>query len=168
MKTPLAPLALCLLVLGCTGNPDGLNDYVDDVKARPAAPIEPLPTMSLAPTHLYAGQEARDPFAFPERLLADDGSGVFPEADRAREPLESFPLDALRMVGTLERRKERWAIFLDSDDLIYRAGIGNYLGRNHGRITGISESGVRLREIVKAPHGGWVERETTLSMAVTP
>ena len=41
---------------------------------------------------------------------------------------------------------------------------GNYLGQNYGKIIGISETNIRLREIVQDSTGDWVERMTTLDL----
>ena len=44
-KVSLAFLVLiALLVAGCAGREDDLNRYIDEVKARPATPIAPIPT----------------------------------------------------------------------------------------------------------------------------
>ena len=53
------------------------------------------------------------------------------------------------MVGTLEQKKETFALVKAPDNTLYRVKNGNYIGQNFGRIVGISESAVKLKEIVQ-------------------
>jgi len=52
----------------------------------------------------------------------------------------------------------------DPHDAAHRVRIGDYLGRNYGRIESISENQVNLIEIVPSGSGGWVERPQTLTL----
>ncbi|MEQ8955860.1 MAG: pilus assembly protein PilP, partial [Gammaproteobacteria bacterium] len=52
----------------------------------------------------------------------------------------------------------------DAFGVVHRVSIGNYLGRNFGRITNISETQMNLTEIVPSGTGGWVERPQTLTL----
>ena len=45
-----------------------------------------------------------------------------------------------------------------------RVRVGDYLGRNHGRILAIDESRVDVMEIVPDGEGGWLERPRSLSL----
>ena len=85
--------------------------------------------------------------------------------NRRREALEAFPLDALKMVGTLAQKDGVWAIIKAPDGLVYRVTRNNYLGQNYGRITKISEDKVELVEIVPDGLGGWQERRASLVLA---
>jgi len=71
---------------------------------------------------------------------------------------------SLVMVGTLERGGRTWALVRDELDNITRVTSGNYLGRNHGRIVGITEAQIDLIEIVPTGSGGWMERPQTIVM----
>ena len=122
--------------------------------------------------HTYSSAEAVDPFqpffvappepAEDESQTADNG--IQPDRNRNREELEAHPLDALRMMGTLEQEGETWGIVRAPDAVIHRVKVGNYLGKNHGKIVDISEETIALTEIVPDGQGGWVERDASLAL----
>ena len=82
---------------------------------------------------------------------------------RRKEALEAFPLDSMAMVGTMNRNGQPVAL-LKVDKLLYKVRVGEYLGLNYGRITGINESEVALREIVQDAAGEWIERAASLQL----
>ncbi|HHJ17034.1 MAG TPA: pilus assembly protein PilP [Gammaproteobacteria bacterium] len=166
---------LLLLAVGLSGcsnnNTEDLRSYVEDVKSRQHARIEPLPEFAPYETHLYEAYGDRDPFTPPvssapkSQVAHATGSGPSPDFNRSRETLEAEPLDSLRMVGTLERRGNAWALVRMSDSSIHRVKPGNYLGQNHGKIVQITESEVQLTEIVPDGLGGWMERQAALALS---
>jgi type IV pilus assembly protein PilP len=85
------------------------------------------------------------------------------EQSRRKEPLEAYPLDAMAMVGSVERGGRRYAL-MKVDKLLYQVKAGDYLGQNYGKITKISETDIVLREIVQDAAGEWIERPTTLEL----
>jgi type IV pilus assembly protein PilP len=92
-------------------------------------------------------------------------SGLQPDATRRREPLEAFPLDALKMVGNLRQGPVEVAL-LQAETVVYQVRVGHYVGKNFGRVLRISESEVAIRETVQEPTGEWVERDTALQLQV--
>jgi type IV pilus assembly protein PilP len=92
------------------------------------------------------------------------GQGLIaPELTRRKEPLEAFPLDALSMVGTLQKAGHQTAL-LKVDKLIYQVQTGAYLGQNYGKVIKITDTEVVLREIVQDAAGEWIERQATLQL----
>ena len=168
-------VSVCLLagsLAACSGNnTEDLRTYVEAVKSRQHARIEPLPEFAPFETHLYEASGERDPFTLPllstrtEEITETSGNGIRPDPIRIREPLEAEPLDSLRMVGTLERQSNSWALVRMSDSTIHRVKAGNYLGQNHGKIVQITESEVELTEIVPDGLGGWMERQAALALS---
>jgi type IV pilus assembly protein PilP len=168
-------VAACLLVgslSACSGsNTEDLRTYVDDVTSRQNPRVDPLPEFAPYETHLYEASAERDPFSppvysAPKTDVAQAAAGdISPDFNRPREPLESEPLDSLRMVGTLERSGNSWALVRMSDSTIHRVQPGNYLGQNHGKIVSINESEVELTEIVPDGLGGWMERQAALALS---
>ena len=96
---------------------------------------------------------------------AASGSTIRPSAERSREYLEQFPLDTLRMVGTLQLGEVNYGLVQTSDGLIHRVVPGNYLGQNDGRIEIIEESEIKLIEIISDGIGGYVERQAAIGLA---
>ncbi|WP_101047693.1 pilus assembly protein PilP [Macromonas nakdongensis] len=85
------------------------------------------------------------------------------EVNRRKEPLEALPLDTMVMVGLLDRRGQKVAL-VRANNLLYQVRVGNYLGQNYGRILGITEGEIKLREIVQDAAGEWIERMTSLEL----
>jgi len=84
--------------------------------------------------------------------------------NRNREELEDFELDSLKMVGTMEDENENWGVVIDPDGIVHRVSVGNYMGRNIGKIVNVFEDRIELREIVKNNQGRWEERQAALAL----
>lgn len=159
--------AALLVVSGCADK--GMSDleaFVENTHKDRKPRIEPLPRVKPNPTFEYTASELVDPFSAAnliQRRPSREG-GPAPDPTRRKEPLEQFPLDALRMVGTLSNNDASWAIIRAPDGTVHRAGQGNYMGRNYGRITDVKDTEVQLVELVPDIGGGWMERETTLAI----
>ena len=165
-------LLLVLVALGlvaCGANMDDLDQYINEVKARPGGRIEPLPEITPYEifTYIADAEGVRSPFV-PDTPQASAGSaagGTRPDPDRSREFLEGFPLDTLRMVGTLHMGTTMYGLVQTSDGLIHRVVPGNYMGQNDGRITGISESEIDMVEIISDGIGGYIERDAAIGLS---
>lgn len=165
-------LGLMIALVGCGGD-GGFRDleaFIVEVNARPVSKIKPLPEFVPYETYHYQSANLRSPFVEPDLSDAsadsgDAGNGISPNANRLREATELFPLDSLRMVGTLKRSGEIWVLITAPDDAIHRLREGNYLGQNHGRITHIGENGIEMTEIIPDGLGAWIESDTTMTLS---
>jgi type IV pilus assembly protein PilP len=160
------------MLAGCSGGPSSdLIDYAEKIKNQQTSRIEPLPEFRPYESFTYAASDLRDPFTIPTfsnqqaMALPTATNGITPDFDRPREPLEEFPLDSLRMVGTLEQNDANWALINDTDGTIHRVQTGNYAGQNFGKITRVTEFEVELTEIVPDGIGGWMERQATIAIS---
>jgi type IV pilus assembly protein PilP len=163
-------LALSLIAVGlsaCGGSADDLDAYVNEVKMRKGGIIEPLPEITPYEGFNYIAdkQGIRSPFRPDTPQSAGGGNGPRPDDERSREYLESFPLDALGMVGTLHIDETMYGLVKTSDGLIHRVTPGNFMGQNDGRITDISESGIELVEIISDGIGGYIERDAAIGIS---
>lgn len=166
---------LVALLAGCSGgNMDGLQQEIADIKASAKGRVEPLPEFTPVENFAYSAGELGDPFvnweakaakAVEMQRKASQGGGLQPNFDRRREPLEAYPLDALSMVGTLQRDKESAALVKSPDGLVSRVVKGNYLGQNHGRVTAIHPDRIDVTEIIPDGMGGWLPRQASLAIA---
>lgn len=155
---------------GCSSN-DGLEDLREFVKNEHAdrkPKIEPLPEVKPNEAFLYAATELPDPFA-PRNLqtqtaASQKGSGPKPDINRRKEPLEDFPLDSLKMVGTLERGRHFWAVIQAPDGTVHKLEPGNHAGQNFGKVKKITEEKIDLIELIQGALGDWVEREASLAI----
>lgn len=162
----LATVALAGCVRGVTSTPGGapnLEEWVANVKARPAPPLDPLPVMQQFETFEYAAQDMRDPFS--TAFGRDDGAGgPRPDSNRRKQALEMFPLDSLKMVGTLNAGASMVGLVMGPDKVTYRVQSGSYLGQNDGRVTGLREDAIELVELVPDGAGGWLERPASIAL----
>lgn len=165
----LISVLMLLLLAGCANQDmSDLRSYVEEVKNRPPTPIEPIPQIKQAETYLYVGGDRRNPFVPTEDtsdvMVADTGSGPRPDPNRRKEELESYPLDALKMVGTLDQNEAVWALVQSPDGTIHRVRTGNYLGQNDGRIISIEEEKINVVELIPNGSGGYLERQASLTL----
>jgi type IV pilus assembly protein PilP len=153
---------MCVALVACAGSNSDLQKWVAEVKARPAPPLEPLPVMQQFETFEYAAQNLRDPFS--EEFNGSGGNGPRPDPGRRKQTLEQFPLDSLKMVGTLGRGTGAVALVMAPDKVTYRVHPGVYLGQSDGRVTAVYENRIELVELVPDGAGGWLERPATIAL----
>ncbi len=157
----------CLGLGSCGGEQHSdLRQFVKDSDNLPHSPIPPLPDVKPYEPFAYDAYDLVDPFK-PRKIEPPKkaaGGGLQPDLSRRREPLEAYPIENLRMVGTLQQGKTNYALVKSPDNNLFRVKPGNYLGQNFGLITAISESTIKLKEIVQDNTGDWAERESTLML----
>lgn len=161
---------LSLLLSACSGDKlEDLQEYVNQVQSRPGAGIAPLPEIKPYERFIYEDQRMRDPFKpaakTPAAAAGGSNSKLRPNISRNREALEQYALDTLKLVGSLNKNSEKWAIIKSSDGTIYKVKVGNHIGKNFGEITRITDKQVEVTEIVSDGLGAWVERKATLKIS---
>lgn len=147
-----------------------LDAFMDEKRARPGGIIAPIPTFKAYEAFAYSATQLRSPFDRPievrEITQLQAISSIRPDDDRPKEFLEQFTFDSLAMVGTLERGEQEWTLIRDPEGGIHRVSLGNYLGRNHGKIVEMTDSYVAVVEIVSdGTEDGWVERPRTIELS---
>ncbi len=152
--TAVLSLSLC----ACGGNSKELHRYIKKVKSRPSKQIEPIPSFKPIATHTYSSAHKRSPF---KRLVINNNQSFQPDLNRVKEPLESYALDSLRMVGTLAKNHAMWALVQTPDGKVQPIKMGGYIGLNHGQIVSITGDEVKIVETVKGPNG-WEKRPAAL------
>ena len=156
-------LAASAILSACTSDTKQVEQWVAEVKARPAPPLDPLPVMKQFETFEYNPEGLRDPFAVPVPDR-DSGSGLRPDPNRRKEALEVFPLDGLNMVGTIGAGTNLIGLVLAPDRVTYRVRPGMYMGQNDGRITAVYEDRIEMTELVPDGAGGWLERQAKIAL----
>ena len=162
-------ITLSVVLSACASDDfDDLKGYIAQVKAKPATAIEPMPVIKSYESYVYVADDLRNPFqplAEPQPFedMADiEGPG--PDLNREKEELEAYPLDTLRMVGTLSRNDELWGLVKASDGVIHRVQPGQYLGQNFGEVIAVHEQQIDLAEWVNTSSGRWLERDASLAL----
>lgn len=163
-------LAVTLLLGGCDRGMDDLHAFVARARAQKVTKIPPIPHMKSYAVFHYEQAGRRDPFV-PEqsseelaRAAASD-TGIHPDANRPRQVLEQYPLDALRMMGTLSFGGVLYALVAAPDDIVHRVTLGSYMGQNYGRVVNITPTAIDLVETVPNGFGGWQHKSTKLALA---
>jgi len=161
---------LSLLLFGCSNSErrTELESYVKRIKSRTIKEIEPLPEIKPYEIFTYSAANLHSPFVpiimqeVAKKVVVENG--IHPDINRRKEALENFPLDSLRMVGTLEQSAKKWVLMVDPTGTVFRITRGNYIGQNHGLIDSISDERVMITEIIPDPMGGWRERKASISL----
>lgn len=169
MRRYLVLFLMALFLAGCSSNNmSSLRSYVARIKARKVTHIPPVPVMTPYHPYAYSPGDSRDPFmpangpSGPPTKMANNG--LHPDFNRPKEPLESFPLDALHMVGTLQFKGVLFAMIQAPDGVIHRVTTGEYMGRHYGKVVKITVSKVGLSEIVPNGFGGWKRRPASIGL----
>ena len=169
MKPIKAILAGCFCLVLSSCSSDGLDDlreFVKNAHADKKPKVDPLPEIKMQETFAYDSANLADPFAVFnfKKLAAKNIGGPRPDANRRKEPLEDFPLDSLKMVGTLSRGKQSWVVIQAPDGTVHRAQVGDHMGQDFGMVSKISDEKVDLVELIQGNLGDWVEREASIPL----
>jgi type IV pilus assembly protein PilP len=169
----LALVALALILAGCSASSeDELRQWMAEQKSQTRPRVDPISEPKQFKPESYTQVTAIEPFSNQKLTqalkrestqAAANGALIAPELARRKEALESFPLDAMTLVGSLTKAGQPVAL-VKVDNLLYQVRPGNYLGQNYGRVTKISETEVTLREIAQDAAGEWIERTATLQL----
>jgi len=169
MVASLAVLALT----GClSSGQEELQEWMVEKRAAIKPKVQPIPEPKKFVPQAYTEEGSTDPFSNQkltqalkresDKSMSNPGL-IAPELARRKEPLESFPLDAMKMVGFLVKEGQPVAL-LRVENLLYQVRPGSYLGQNYGKIMKVGETELVLREIVQDATGEWTERAATLQL----
>ncbi len=161
---------LSLLMVACSNDDlSDLRSYVAKVKSRERVNIEPLPEIKTVETFVFDPVGLRNPFAptanTEESSQVAVENGIRPDEIRSREELESYSLDSLRMVGTVNMKSSLWGLIQANDGTIHRVRNGNYMGKHHGKIIRIMDDQIELLEIISDGPGTWREQQSSVKLS---
>jgi type IV pilus assembly protein PilP len=163
-----------------------LEDYVANIKNQPSIKVEPLPDfLPLFPYYYPPPDGKPDPF----KPFAMDYPGIggpkpftptepthcpLPDNPYRHRSLLEIPLDALEMVGTIQKASTEKGqtedllglVELKSDGIgiIHRVRQGDYLGDNLGKVINISEDKIEILEQLPDGNGCWRAEVTTIPL----
>jgi len=159
-------ICLTLTLAACGGPSDDPREFVKNAGKDLRGKVVPLPEVKPYEPFAYEALDLPDPFK-PRKLAAPagGGGGLQPDFNRPKEALESFALETLKMVGTLQQGKVMFAIVKTPENSLYRVKPGNYIGQNFGIITQVNENEIKLTEIVQDSAGDWTERNSSLALS---
>jgi type IV pilus assembly protein PilP len=170
LTSALAMAACAALLAGC-GDSDvrEVRDWMAQVQRDTKPSVKPLPEPKDFIPYAYSAGDQVDPFN-QNRLLAELAKASAtstnpnqPDLQRPRELLETFPLDTMRMVGTMTKGGTNYAL-VQIDRSLYQVKPGQRIGQNFGVVTRVSDDAVNIREVVQDAAGEWVERMAKLEL----
>jgi type IV pilus assembly protein PilP len=165
-------LPVVALVTGCGSKDADLQQWMVAQKGNTPVKITPISEPKKFKPQAYTQESVMEPFNNQKLLQAlrkDSPQSsvnlalISPELARRKEALESFPLDTVSMVGTLNKQNTLVGL-LRVDKLLYQVKVGNYVGLNYGKITKITDSEIALREVAQDAAGEWIERKVNLQL----
>lgn len=166
-------LLIASTLSGCSGSSqDELRQWLVDERNQSKPKVAPIPAPKQFKPEAYSSAGEMEPFSNQKLTqalkrdsaqVASNAGLVAPELARRKEPLESFPIDAMALVGSIAKEGQPIAL-IRVDGLLYQVKLGNYLGQNYGKVAKITETEVTLREIVQDAVGEWIERTATLQL----
>jgi type IV pilus assembly protein PilP len=134
--------------------------------------LAPLPAPLTFTKFSYASRELIDPFnpakssSALAKLAGKNLNALRPNTERRREVLEAYPLDTMQMVGAMSKSGVMLAL-VKAEGILHQVKVGQYVGQNFGKVSAITETEVRLKEIVQDASGEWVERPAKLELQET-
>jgi type IV pilus assembly protein PilP len=164
----LTAVVFASMLASACGGPqlDDLREFTQTAYADRKPQVEPLPEILPTKGYTYAATELVDPFSIsnlrPTGSTASTG-GWTPDRNRRKDPLEEFPLDALRMLGTITQGDKTWAVIGAPDGSVHHARVGAYMGQNYGVVTAIAEERISISEKIQDPNGNWIDRKASLA-----
>lgn len=170
MKKQLLMIGLSCSLAACGGDMSDLDRFIAETKTKHHGKVDPIPEFPPYETFVYTADKSRDPFR-PQTdqsqlaVAETNYTGPRPENSRRKEPLESYPIDSLKMVGLLQQSSQTWGLVKDPEGTIHRVQPGNFAGQNHGKIVTVKETKIDIVELVPDGLSGWVSRDAQLAMA---
>ena len=160
-------LLATLFLMACgTEEFQDLKDFVRDSGADLRGQVEPAPEIKPYEPFPYDNSASLpDPFKARKQEIKPAQTGANqPDFARPRQELEEFPLESMKMVGYLRKGNISNAIIRSTEGKLHRVKVGNYAGLNFGQITSITETEVKIKEMVQDGAGDWLERESSLQL----
>lgn len=164
-----ASVLAAMTMVGCSGSQDELTQWIEQQRREVKPNVSPLSAPKKFNPQAYLAGGAVEPFSNQKLTVAikqearQSNSLLAAEINRRKEPLEAYPVDSMRMVGSVTKQGRPYAL-LKVDNLLYQVKQGDYLGQNYGKITKISETDISFREIVQDAAGEWIERTSSLQL----
>jgi type IV pilus assembly protein PilP len=166
-RAALIAVASAALVAGCgPSSHKDLIDWMNEQGKGMRGHLDPIPTIKPYEPFVYNDFDLPDPFK-PRKIepqKSENTNKLAPDLNRRKEPLEAYPLESLSMVGTLEKGRTRYALIKTPERDLYQVRQGMHMGQNYGVITDVTDTDIKLKELMQDGSGDWSERSSTLNL----
>jgi type IV pilus assembly protein PilP len=166
------PVALCSSVLSACNyeTTESVQIWLQNTRQHTKARALPLSEPRDFIPYPYAAYMLVEPFNSRKFELAylqqHTNAGPNPDFNRRQEPLEAFPIEMIRVVGTLSNQGKKTAL-LQVENMIYSVQVGQYAGQNFGKIERITDNTVELTELIPDVSKTWRKRTVLLGLQET-
>jgi type IV pilus assembly protein PilP len=154
-----------LALSGCGSKNDDLTAWMQEQGNSLRGKIEPIPELQPYEAFSFNANAVVDPFKPRKVDVGRANSTKGPDTNRRREALEAFPLEKIRMVGTVQQGKSLVALVRTEDNRVFQLRQGNYVGQNFGVVTSVTESEIALRELFQDGAGEWTEKLSRIGLS---
>jgi type IV pilus assembly protein PilP len=161
-------IALILALIGLAGcaseEHQDIKEWMREQSKDMRGRVPPLPEIKPFPPIAYEAESMTSPFS-PSKIVTVEAilDKTAPDRNRPMQPLESFPLEDLKVVGVILSGAVPYALIqTPPPNKPKHVRVGEYMGQSYGKIIAITREGVTVRETVKDINGAWVEQEKTL------
>lgn len=161
-------MMVCVIALSaCSNRIVTAEKDMADIRNQPAQPVEPPPQPQIIEDFIYSANELRSPFMPPGLMnlqtITIEDTGVRPDLNRKKEPLEAFDLSLLVFRGMIVSPEgEQHGLVQRPDGSVTSVKVGNHMGLNDGRVVEITPTQINLIEIVPDSRAGFIERPQSL------
>ncbi len=166
----LTSLFLTSMLMACVDNGVGeVREWMDQTRKETQVKVTPLAEPKVFVPVSYESGSFIDPFDHSKllvvfaRLKAANDNGLKPDFDRPKEALEAYPLESMKMVGTIDNKRKLQGL-IQVGKLIYPVVVGNYIGQNFGKVISVSDTRIDMVETVQDATGDWMERKASLEL----
>ncbi|HZX97377.1 MAG TPA: pilus assembly protein PilP [Myxococcales bacterium] len=168
MNRHLPCAALAAFLAAACGSPPAPPRRAAPAGAAAAKPVtdDEVRPVALANIYVYSPIGKRDPFQ--NTSVASVGIGRVEIRGRTKTPLEKWPLDALKLSMTVTGTASPLAMVEDPDHRGWALRLGDFIGQNGGKVTGIRRDEIVVTETITDHSTGRVyPQNVKLSVPVT-
>lgn len=166
----LIPAIALVLLSACGERISEVESRMAQIRSERAPPIEPPPVPQPIQEFEYSASGMRSPF-LPHSLLvmqtkSENVEGVKPDTSRPKQPLESYELAELIYRGkVVAPNGTEYGLIQEPSGMVREVQVGQYMGKNFGRILEITPTQINLEEIVPGTDSQFVHKRTSV---ITP
>jgi type IV pilus assembly protein PilP len=162
-------IAIASVLVGCQANDESLSDFIRGVEEKARRDAEKLRPAEKYRVVAYDPMVMRAPFELPKEAIIATQPEVRkdcwqPPARKRTGKLERFPLSQLRLKGVMGVDNNVSGLVQAPNGTVYPIKPGQYLGRNNGKVTHVSQRYLTINETLPDGLGCWQKRKVKLAL----
>jgi len=169
---PLSVLLIGLILTGCKQTElSELQEEILNKKINTVGFIPNPPEIEEFKRYNYKSSGLKSPFRNSISELKTEKrtlTEIKPDLEREKTELEEYPLGQYTMMGSIMSGSDNQlqAIMDNGMGKVFIVSVGDYIGKNNGVILEITDTYIKLEEIIPNGSYRWVKRPATISMII--